>query len=487
MTVRLLLLSTYELGHQPLGLAGPAALLRDAGHEIRARDLAVEPLGPGDLDWAEGLVCSVPMHTALRLALAALDAIRPAHPELRVALHGLYAPAGAPALRDGDLAVAGEADEALVLWAASLELPAAAGGVAVRVELGRPSGRDGNDSGAPVSSAALDRSVAPALDRYARYVDADGERVVGALETTRGCSHRCRHCPVPTIYDGRTRAVPLDAVLADAEQLVAAGALHLHLADPDFLNRPAHALRVVRALHERYPELSFDATIKVSHLLAHRDVVTELGASGCAFVVSAFESTSPVVLDHLDKGHSPADESEAVVLLRTAGIEPRPSFLPFTPWTSLGDIVELLDFVAAHDLVESVDPVQYGIRLLLPPGSLLLDAPDAVLAASLRSFEPAELGWRWVSAAPEVDELQREIAARTELAAAIDEPAAATYAAVRALAYDAIGETDPGLSAPVSLAAGGVRPHLTEAWFCCAEPTTLQLGGVGLGVAAGTA
>lgn len=66
--MRVLVLSTYELGTQPLGCALPAALLRDAGHVVRVRDMAVEPWSDDDARWCEAACISVPMHTALRLA-----------------------------------------------------------------------------------------------------------------------------------------------------------------------------------------------------------------------------------------------------------------------------------------------------------------------------------------------------------------------------------------------------------------------------------
>ncbi|MDA8292620.1 MAG: radical SAM protein [Actinomycetota bacterium] len=483
---RLLLVSTYELGQQPLGIAAPGAALRAAGHEVRGRDLSLAPLEPEDLEWADAVVCSVPMHTALRLALATLSELRRLRPGLRVALHGLYAPVGAPSLRPGDLAVAGETEDALCEWAASLSAsglpapglrnpgPGAAGrdGPVVRVDIGRPLRSERTARG---GTSLPDRALAPSLDRYARLVSSGPDRLVAGVESSRGCSHRCSHCPVPTVYRGRTRVVPVADVLADVDQVVAAGAGHVHFADPDFLNRPEHARRVARALHERHPRVSFDATIKVSHVLAYRDVVEELARCGCAFVVSAFESTSDRVLEALAKGHRSDDAAEAVRVLRSAGIEPRPSFLPFTPWTRLPDVVELLDFVAESDLVESVDAVQYGIRLLLPPGSLLLAAPDETLARALRSYDEDALGWRWESEDPRLDDLQQSFARRTELAAERDEPAAETYAAVRSLAFEALGQPDHGVPRPLTRARPGARPRLSESWFCCAEPTRSQV------------
>ncbi len=481
--MRVLLLSTYELGAQPLGCAVPAAALGAAGHEVRSCDLAVEEWPADDVAWADAAACSVPMHTALRLGLAAVSRLHAERPGLPVALHGLYAPIAATTglLGPRDLAAAGESDGLLVSWVDGLAATAGPGapapaGPGVHVELG-PASRAG-DRPAPLPR----REGLPGLERYARLALGDEERLVATVETTRGCNHTCRHCPVPVVYRGRTRVVVAASVLDDVEQLVAAGARHVHFADPDFLNRPRHALEVVRALDERHPDLTFDATIKVTHLLRHRALVPELAAAGCLFVVSAFESASDDVLARLDKGHTAAEAAEAVEILRASGIEPRPSFLPFTPWTSLEDLAELLDLVASYDLVWNVEPVQYGIRLLLPPGSLLLEEPDEepdeVLAGCLGVYDPAQLGYGWRSPDPRVDELQQALAERTEAAAASGEPIEETYLAVRALVFAAIGRPDPG--PPPLRSAGAVpgpaRPRLTEAWFCCAEPTSVQLG-----------
>ena len=104
--------------------------------------------------------------------------------------------------------------------------------------------------------------------------------------------------------------------------------------------------RVVRAVHARFPDLTFDCTVKVEHILRHADVWAELAASGCIFVVSAFESVNDATLELLDKGHTAAEAGRAVALLRAHGIEIRPSWLPFTPWATLDDVRAILEFVA---------------------------------------------------------------------------------------------------------------------------------------------
>jgi radical SAM superfamily enzyme YgiQ (UPF0313 family) len=474
--VRVLLVSTYELGHQPLGIASPAGSLATAGHLTRCVDVAVDPLEDADIRWAEAVAFSVPMHTALRLALALVERVRALRPQLPVALVGLYAPValGHPGLRGSDILAAGDSEGQLARWldelVATPEPPTGladpAGQARVTVELGAPRTAQG---GSP------DRSGLPTLDRYARLVTAAGERLAGYVEASRGCSHLCRHCPVPVVYRGRTRTVDVDAVLADVGSLVAAGAAHITFGDPDFLNRPAHSLEIVRQLHAAFPELSFDATVKVEHVLRHGRIWPELAEAGCLFVVSAFESVDDRVLDLLDKGHTAADAVQAVEVLRAAGIEPRPSWMPFTPWTSLGDLLELVRFVDEHDLVPNVDPVQYGIRLLLPPGSLLLEDPDPQLSASLEGYDTEALSWRWRSADPRVDELQFRVARIAEEAGAAGVPAEEAFSSIAAEAARAAG-------VPAAARADRppqVRPRLSESWYCCAEPTVQQYAAVG--------
>src|SRR5260370_37247059 len=90
--MRVVLVSTYELGHQPLHVASPAAALRSAGHEVRCLDLAVERWDPQWLEWGEAVAFSVPRHTAMRLALRAAEALRSQRPQLPLCLYGLHAP-----------------------------------------------------------------------------------------------------------------------------------------------------------------------------------------------------------------------------------------------------------------------------------------------------------------------------------------------------------------------------------------------------------
>ncbi|GMU78208.1 MAG: hypothetical protein AMXMBFR46_10030 [Acidimicrobiia bacterium] len=440
--MHVLFIAGYELGHQPLHVAGPAGRVRAAGHEARAIDLSMQSWDPDLVDWADRIAISVPMHTAARLARRAIEAIRQQRADVAICAYGLYAPTLADV---ADRTIAGETDVAILAW---VDHEPRRGVHTVHLD------RTAATPGAPLPA----RDLLPALDRYAHLAIGDDERPVAYIEASHGCAHRCRHCPVPVVYDGRIRLVAVDDVLADVAQVVGSGARHVTFGDPDFLNGIHHSLRVARAVHSRFPDLTFDCTVTVEHILWHADTWPALADLGCGFVVSAFEPTNDTVLERLDKGHTAADAARAVELLRDHAIEIRPTWLPFTPWTTFDDVRDLLRFVAHHDLVPNVDPVQYTIRLLIPKGSLLLDLPDVLTRVA--SYDDIRQTYPWRAQDPRIDDLQVALAALVEGHLAAGTPIPAVFRAV----CDAAGvDWDPA-----SLPAGSVegRPRLTEPWFC---------------------
>ncbi len=458
--MKVLLVSTYELGRQPVHVASPAAALEKGGHEVKARDLAVESWDPSLVDWADVVAISTPMHTAMRLAIDVADQVKQQRPDLPVATYGLYAGMASPGeSAPFDRAIVGEYESELVHWVSgtSDEQP-------VTIHLGRG------------GFTRPDRSMLPALSNYA-HLAVDGERrLVGAVEASHGCVHLCRHCPIPAVYDGKLRVVDVATVLADIDQQVEAGARHITFGDPDFLNAPAHSLRIIRAMHERHPDVTFDCTVKVEHILVHRDLWEEFAMSGCLFVVSAFESMNDEILGLLDKGHTAEEAALAVHLLRDVGIDLRPSWLPFTPWTTRDDVDAIFRFISSHDLIESTDPVQLGIRLLIPAGSLVLgiDGMDRYLGP----YDDRALSYRWESPDSEMDELSARLMAIAETGASRGVPVSETFMQQ----WIAVVEGSD-LPEPVAVANGASRerPQLTESWFCCAEPTANQLGSLDIG------
>ena len=188
------------------------------------------------------------------------------------------------------------------------------------------------------------------------------------------------------------------------------------------------------------------------------------------FVVSAVESLSDVVLAHLEKGHTRADVAVALDVVRRAGTALRPSFVSFTPWTTLTDYLDLLDFVAAERIVDQVDAIQYAIRLLIPPGSALLSRP--VIHPYLGDLDPGRFTYRWTHPDARMDRLHADVSRVVEQAARAGEDAAVTFERVRATALALAGDTTPR---PRVTAPSARSPRLTEPWFCCAEPTESQL------------
>ena len=449
-----LLVSTYELGHQPQGIALPSAFLTRAGFHPASLDLAVEPFDPARVMRARLVAISVPMHTALRLGLDAAARIRAMNPAALLAFHGTYAPLHAPLLLEAGAAavLGGECEEELVA-------------LALAAERGEDLSRFVQRGGGEASLARLDfpvprREGLPEPGRYARLREADGrERLAGYAEATRGCLHRCRHCPIPAVYDGRFFAVPVETVLADVEQQIPAGITHVTFGDPDFLNGPVHALRVAREFHRRFPSLTFDFTAKVEHLVRNAGDLPELVACGAVFVVSAVESLSDRVLAKLEKGHTREDIFRAFAASDRAGLPLRPTLVPFTPWETLAGYLDLLETLEERGWLGRIDPVQFSLRLLVPPGSLLVGDPDL----PLEGIDEAALTWRWKHPDPRMDALQSRVAAVVDAGATRGDDPAATVAEVKALALAAAGRSHSHVARPFSTAGS---PRLTENWFC---------------------
>jgi hypothetical protein len=273
------------------------------------------------------------------------------------------------------------------------------------------------------------------------------------------------------VYDGRFFVVPREIVLADARQQIEAGARHITFGDSDFLNGPGHSMAIANALHAEHPEVTFDITAKVEHILKHRERFPELARLGCIFVVSAVESLSSRVLEELVKGHTRDDVLEALEITREAGVALRPSLVAFTPWTTLSDYVELCDFIFEHGLVDHVDPIQLAIRLLVPPGSALLSQGRP--PPWLGPLEAPSFGYTWVHSDPAMDRLHAEVSRIVETGAARKEDALETFRRIRTAAYQAAGRV---LSDDHHASVRAFVPKLTEPWFCCAEPTAVQLG-----------
>src|SRR6266852_4514495 len=123
----ILLVSCYELGHQPVGIAMPMGLLRRAGYEAETMDVSVEGFDADKVKRAGFVGISVPMHTALRLGLRVAEEIRRLNPRCHVCFYGLYATLNSDYLLNtvADSVIGGEFEEALVQLIKAVESGAA--------------------------------------------------------------------------------------------------------------------------------------------------------------------------------------------------------------------------------------------------------------------------------------------------------------------------------------------------------------------------
>ncbi|MBI3404236.1 MAG: radical SAM protein [Acidobacteria bacterium] len=461
--MNVVLLSTYELGRQPFGLASPAAWLRAAGAQVTCFDLSREALREDAIRDANLIAFYVPMHTATRLAVDLIEPVRALNPNAHLCFYGLYAPINQGLLRSRGVKsiLGGEFEEALAKLAARL----ANSKQGVFPPTSHTQQPEPEISLAKLTFIQPDRSGLPLLNQYAHLILPGGEhRTSGYTEASRGCKHLCRHCPIVPVYQGAFRVVQRDVVLADIRQQVTAGAQHITFGDPDFFNGIGHAIAIVEEFHREFPTLTYDATIKIEHLLKHADHIRTLRETGCAFVVSAVESVDDEILHHLDKGHTRADFFAVLELMRGAGVPLQPTFVPFTPWTTAAGYLELLRVIAEQGLIESVPPIQLAIRLLIPAGSRLLELPD--ICETVGPFDSKSLVFPWANPDSRMDPLAEEISQVVRTGEKLKRVRAATFARIWDAAIRVVREDSSArIEMPVLISRAAI-PYLNEPWYC---------------------
>ncbi len=455
--MKILLLSTYELGRQPFGLASPSAWLRACGAEVACMDLSREPLREDCVRAADLIALYVPMHTATRLAVALLPSIREMNPRAHLCFYGLYAPVNEAYLRrlGVQTILGGEFEQGLAALAQRLsKIGLESAQTEPLISLDR------------LKFKTPDRGGLVPLEQYARLILPGGEqRTVGYTEASRGCKHLCRHCPVVPVYHGTFRIVNRETVLADVRQQVAAGARHITFGDPDFFNGIGHAIPLVEALHREFPELTYDATIKIEHLLKHPGGIHKLRDTGCLFVVSAVESVDDAVLEKIEKHHTREDFLRVVEMFRAVGLALQPTFIPFTPWTTLDGYCELLEVLRENDLIENVAPIQLAIRMLIPAGSRLMELPE--IQSLVGPFDESALVYPWKHPDPRVDTLCEKLQAMVHAGAKLgrSQNFELLEEAARRAAGTA-GRVPANAPSQGILASRATIPYLNEPWYC---------------------
>ena len=467
--MNIVLISTYELGRQPFGLASPAAWLRKRGHAVVSLDLSRQSLDEAAIRGAQLIAIYLPMHTATRLAALLIPSLRQKNPQAHLCCYGLYAPMNVEYLHSLGVStiLGGEFEEGLVHLADRLCFN------------GLPEGRPQDEPLISLSRLQFevpDRSGMPAMEKYAHLIiPGDGYRIVGSTEASRGCKHLCRHCPIVPVYKGVFRIVSADIVMEDIRRQVAAGAQHISFGDPDFFNGIRHAIDLVEKFHRQFSTVTYDVTIKIEHLRKYAQHLSALRDTGCLFVISAVESVDDAVLNSLDKGHTREDFLQVIQNFRELGMTLHPTFVPFTPWTTLDGYLDLLYVLHAEALIENVAPIQLGIRLLIPAGSRMLELQD--IRNLVGPFDPQSLTYPWKNPNSRLDTLSETIQEISAAAEREKESRFATFERIWNAAHTAARKSAPPLD--VATLPQPAVPMLSEPWYCCAEPTPAQLVSIG--------
>jgi radical SAM superfamily enzyme YgiQ (UPF0313 family) len=457
--IKAVLISTYELGRQPFGLASPAAWLRGVGVEVICLDLYQEKLSVPAVRAADLVAFYLPMHTATRIALKVIEKVRELNPSAHLCAYGLYAPLNAEILWNLGIStiLGGEFEEGLLSLAQRLV-------------------NDGTEKGFPAQNEPLvslarqkflvpDRSGLPVLERYAQLTMPNGaRRIVGYTEATRGCKHLCRHCPIVPVYKGQFRVVQREVVLEDIRRQVKQGAQHITFGDPDFFNGIKHAVELVRALHGEFPNLTYDVVIKIEHLLKHAEHLPTLRETNCAFVTSAVEAIDDKILAIFDKGHTRDDFIKAVELCHETGIIMIPTFVAFTPWITLEGYEAFLETLASLNMVDHVSPIQLAIRLLIPAGSRLLELSE--VRELIGPFDQAALSYRWKHPDPRMDELQRDVEALVRKLTSVKANRRTIFGQVWLMLQQVKGTPWKQLSGIDVYKHRCTVPYLNEPWYC---------------------
>lgn len=400
---RVLVASAFEAEMQPLASACAAAALRAQGAEVVGWDAHLLPDAQPDGSFDLALL-SVQQFEGLERGMDL--ARRLAGQSGQLVAFGQYAQMNHRAFLDAADAVAMDEPERI---AGELAEAAAGtshlGAVPALITRGGMTPRPPRRRiGVPVPA----RDLFPSLVHYEAHHSPFG--LMGNIEATRGCHHKCTYCSVYGAYDGGVAAYESATVLADALQLADEGVRHFCFIDAEFFNSRTIGVGVVEQLANQVGPITFELTTRVDHILNYTAELEKLVSLGLRRVTSALEFPSDRILrifdKHIDVRHMRAAIAEAARI----GFELYPTFIPFTPWIDYEELLAFEDFLVSTGLARVTDPTALQTRLLLFKGSPLLSSPWMEdIATTDRGF------WlEWTHPDRRVDELWQERRAAAE-------------------------------------------------------------------------
>jgi hypothetical protein len=144
-----------------------------------------------------------------------------------------------------------------------------------------------------------------------------------------------------------------------------------------------------------------------------------------------------------------------------------PTFVTFTPWMSLEGYRELLTVISDLGLIDNVSPIQYGIRLLIPNGSRLLELPET--RNMIKPFDPFALVYPWDHPDPAVDLLHQTVLKLVQDAQAENASRRTIFERVWHATAQELRKRGGRDLPPPALSGGYGRPpvpYLSEPWYC---------------------
>lgn len=312
-----------------------------------------------------------------------------------------------------------------------------------------------------------DRKILPDISKYAHLVKGNTKLIAGSVETTYGCKHSCTHCPVPIVFNRSFKTYSEEKIISDVSNQIESGAKHISFNDPDFFNGPKYSLKILDTLVNKFPSITYDSTIKVEHILKYEKYFTELSKMNMLFVISAFETTNDFILNILQKNHSSYDIEKATEISLLNNMDIRPTWMPFTPWTEIKDLHNIVSFIEKYQLRETVDPIQLTIKLLIPKKSLILTKPE--IRKYIGVYDQESFSYLWSYKNPQVGELQETLF----------EYILQSYDTDENTQYKDMVTLIEEFSNVKLLSTNGYdykqTPKLSESWFCCSEPNQIQI------------
>ena len=367
-----------------MGLAYLAGALRQEGHEIALLDARAEGLGWDGLgqrvEAAKADLVGITASSPVR-DLAA-RAARIARPHCRwLVLGGPHPTAVGAAVFDElaslDAAVEGEAEisgPAALAWLGAGAHGAPPAGV-------RAPGRPFVPRAPPPE---LDRLPPPARDllpsRGYHHLLATRTPMATVL-SSRGCPHGCTFCD-RAVGGTHWRARSPEHVLAELEELAAAGVRFVHFYDDNFTHEPHRVAAICEGIIARGLDLRWNCEARVDGV--DGPLLRLMRRAGCSLVAFGVESAWPPTLRALGKGFERPAVERAFLQAREAGLRT----LAYVILGAPGEGPAQLDATLRFCRHLGADFVQFSTLSVLP-GSRLVD--QAGRAADVRSFLDTDL------------------------------------------------------------------------------------------------